>query len=103
MENWQILANRTSALLSRMWLKPIIRNLSLTIRIKLNYLVVSLLCAPTLGFQVFLSYRCRGKVVISQGGVGDGVTAEMVKRYIEEHSKKAQNSRRLELFSMGIA
>ena len=34
-------------------------------------------------------------------GVGDGVTAEMVKRYIEEHSEKAQNSKQLEFFPKG--
>ena len=103
MENWQILANRTSALLSRMWLKPIIRNLSLTIKIKLNDLVVSFRVRLLLAFRSFYPNRCRGTAVISQGGVGDGVTAEMVKRYIEEHSKKAQNSRRLELYSKGKA
>ena len=35
--------------------------------------------------------------------VGDGVTAEMVKRYIEQHSEKAQSSAQLELFPKGKA
>ena len=33
--------------------------------------------------------------------VGDGVTAEMVKRYIELHSDHAQSSAQLELFPKG--
>jgi len=33
--------------------------------------------------------------------VGDGVTAEMVRRYIEHHAEKAQNSAQLELFPKG--
>ena len=36
-------------------------------------------------------------------GVGDGVTADMVKRYIENHSEKAQNSKQLKLFPKGKA
>ncbi len=35
------------------------------------------------------------------GSVGDGVTAEMVKRYIEKHSEKAQSSVQLNLFPKG--
>jgi putative transposase len=35
--------------------------------------------------------------------VGDGVTAEMVKRYIEKHSEKAQSSVQLSLFLKGKA
>jgi len=33
--------------------------------------------------------------------VGDGVTAEMVKRYIEHHAEKAQGSAPLSLFPAG--
>ena len=34
-------------------------------------------------------------------GVGEGVTAEMVERYIKNHSEKAQNSKQLTLFPKG--
>ena len=33
--------------------------------------------------------------------IGDGVTAKMVERYIENHSEKAQNSKQLKLFPKG--
>ena len=35
--------------------------------------------------------------------IGDGVTAQMVERYIEHHSEKAQNSKQLKLFPKGKA
>ena len=36
-------------------------------------------------------------------GIGEGVTADMVQRYIENHSEHAQNSKQLRLFPKGKA